>query len=139
MSEHKLLEDFDAEDILPFAMAVHRIVRLPVTARSGQKNGVRIEEGNLISDDYTGPVLEESIKLNSLLKTVPHTGPYKGVPVIVAPIQNENNEAVGAIGIVDFTGIFDLATLMEHQSGIMKQVCGKDPCPLPKELTSSKR
>jgi hypothetical protein len=41
--------------------------------------------------------------------------------------------------VVDITGIFDLATLMEHQSAILKQVCGKDPCPLPGEQVGSKR
>jgi hypothetical protein len=41
--------------------------------------------------------------------------------------------------VVDITGIFDLATLMEHQSAILKQVCGKDPCPLPSEAIGSKR
>jgi hypothetical protein len=28
---------------------------------------------------------------------------------------------------------------MEHQSAILKQVCGKDPCPLPGEAVGAKR
>jgi len=28
---------------------------------------------------------------------------------------------------------------MEHQSAILKQVCGKDPCPLPSEQSGSRR
>ncbi|WOF16056.1 DUF2111 domain-containing protein [Methanoplanus sp. FWC-SCC4] len=139
MSEHRIFADSDSCDLYPVAMAIHRIVRLPVTARTKNKKGVRIEEGHLIDNDYTGPVLEESIHINALLNTVPENGPYKGVPVIVAPIRDDNGEAIGSIGVVDFAGVFDLATLMEHQSVILKQVCGKDPCPLPTELTGSKR
>ena len=79
------------------------------------------------------------MKRNELRKTTPKTGAYRGVPVIVAPVRNGRGEAIGAIGIVDITGIFDLATLMEHQSAIMKQICGKDPCPLPSEQVGAKR
>ena len=139
MTEHKIYGNSEASDLFPVAMAIHRAIRLPITARTKLNRGVRIEEGQLISDDYSGPVLEEAIKLNTLLNTTPSGGPYKDVPVIVAPIRDENGEAIGAIGIVDFAGVFDLATLMEHQSAILKQVCGKDPCPLPSELTASKR
>lgn len=139
MTEHKIFADSEASDLFPVAMAIHRIIRLPVTARTKLNSGVRIEEGQLISENYSGPVLEEAIKLNTLLNTTPSEGPYKDVPVIVAPIRDENGEAIGAIGIVDFAGVFDLATLMEHQSAILKQVCGKDPCPLPSELSASKR
>jgi hypothetical protein len=64
---------------------------------------------------------------------------YRGVPVIVAPIRDEKGAAIAALGVVDVTGLFDLATLMEHQSAILKQVCGKDPCPLPGEQISSRR
>jgi hypothetical protein len=55
------------------------------------------------------------------------------------PLQDSEGNAIGAIGVVDITGIFDLATLMEHQSAILKQVCGKDPCPLPSENIRAKR
>jgi hypothetical protein len=88
---------------------------------------------------FTGPTLKEAIEKNLLLKKTPGSGAYKGVPVVVSPVRNEKGEAIGAIGVVDITGIFDLATLMEHQSAIMKQICGKDPCPLPSEQVSAKR
>lgn len=139
MEKKRICEDSDSSDLLPVTMAVHRITGLPATARSRNNRGVRIEEGNVVDDNYSGPVLEESIKANSLLKTTPKTGQYKGVPVIVAPVRNGENEAVAAIGVVDITGIFDLATLMEHQSVILKQVCGMDPCPLPDEQIEAKR
>jgi len=129
-----------AEDWRPLLLALHELLnRLPVTARSRGHPGIRIEEGRVLDTAYTGPVLEEAIERNETRKVTPKTGPYKGVPVIVAPVRNDRGEAVGAIGVVDITGIFDLATLMEHQSAIMKQVCGKDPCPLPSEQAGAKR
>jgi hypothetical protein len=129
-----------AEDWKPLLLALHELLnRLPVTARSRDRPGIRIEEGTVVDMDYTGPVLEEAIAKNQLRKTIPRTGAYKGVPVIVAPVRNERGDAIGAIGVVDITGIFDLATLMEHQSAILKQICGKDPCPLPSEQVGAKR
>jgi hypothetical protein len=74
-----------------------------------------------------------------MIKITPMSGAYKGVPVTVSPIRDSEGVAIGAIGVVDITGIFDLATLMEHQSAILKQVCGKDPCPLPSESIEAKR
>jgi len=129
-----------AEDWKPLLLALHEILnRLPVTARSRDRPGIRVEEGRVLDTSYTGPVLEEVMRRNELRKTTPKTGAYRGVPVIVAPVRNGRGEAIGAIGIVDITGIFDLATLMEHQSAIMKQICGKDPCPLPSEQVGAKR
>ena len=89
--------------------------------------------------DYSGPVLEEVLATNRKIQKTPENGPYRGVPVIVAPVRDESGDCDWAIGVVDITGIFDLATLMEHQSAILKQVCGKDPCPLPSEQIGSKR
>lgn len=129
-----------AGDLEPVAFAVHELLnRLPVTARSRDVPGVRIEDGQIVDRNYTGPVLEEVIKENKLKKITPASGPYKGVPVIVAPIRDGEGSSIGAIGVVDITGIFDLATLMEHQTMILKQVCGKDPCPLPTERIPAKR
>ncbi|MDD1675966.1 MAG: DUF2111 domain-containing protein [Methanomicrobiales archaeon] len=132
--------DATAEDLLPVAMCLHELLnRLPTTARSRNRPGVRIEDGRIVDRNYSGPVLEETLTTNRLTKKTPVSGPYKGVPVVVAPIRDDRGEAIGALGVVDITGIFDLATLMEHQSLILKQVCGKDPCPLPQELVSGKR
>lgn len=129
-----------AEDWRPLLLALHELLnRLPVTARSRDRPGIRIEEGRVLDTAYTGPVLEEVIEKNELRRTTPRTGAYKGVPVIVSPVRNGDGRAIGAIGVVDITGIFDLATLMEHQSAIMKQICGKDPCPLPSEQAGAKR
>jgi hypothetical protein len=129
-----------AEDMEPVGMALHELLnRLPVTARSKERPGIRIEEGKVVDRNYTGPVLEEVLHRNVLIRQTPATGEYQGVPVVVSPIREEGGDAIGAIGVVDITGIFDLATLMEHQSAILKQVCGKDPCPLPSEQIGAKR
>ena len=110
-----------------------------MTAKSVEKDGIRVEDGRVVDRHYVGPVLLEAIEKNVPIKTTPTSGAYKGVPVTVSPIRDSEGNAIGAIGIVDITGIFDLATLMEHQTAILKQVCGKDPCPLPSEQISSKR
>ena len=140
MSDPVISAASTAEDWKPLLLALHELLnRLPVTARSRDHPGIRIEEGRVIDTAYTGPILEEAIRRNELRKATPKAGPYRGVPVTVAPVRNQGGEAIGAIGVVDITGIFDLATLMEHQSAIMKQVCGKDPCPLPSEQVGAKR
>ena len=129
-----------AVDLEPLVLAVHDLVhRLPVTAKSRDNDGIRIENGKVVDRHYNGPVLLEAIRTNSLIKMTPTSGAYKGVPVTVVPIRDSDGAAIGAIGIVDITGIFDLATLMENQSAIIKEVCGKDPCPLPSEQSGSKR
>jgi len=121
-------------------IAVHDLIgRLPVTARSRDHPGVRIEDGQVIDEAYTGPVLEEVLAENVMKKVRPPGGPYKGIPVAVAPVRDSEGRAIGAIGIVDVTGIFDLAGFMEQNTEIRRQVCGEDPCPLPTESPAAKR
>ena len=129
-----------SEDLEPIVLAVHELIhRLPVTAKSADRDGIRVEDGRVIDRHYNRPVLLEAIAKNQLIRVTPSSGAYKGVPVTVTPIRDNEGNAIGAIGVVDITGIFDLATLMEHQSAILKQVCGKDPCPLDSEKISSRR
>ncbi len=140
MTRYVISQGSTAGDLEPLGMAVHDLLnRLPVTARSRDNPGIRIEEGAIVDREYSGPVLEEALAGNRLLKKTPASGAYKGVPVVVSPIRDDQGNAIGAIGVVDITGIFDLATLMEHQSAILRQVCGKDPCPLPGEQIEAKR
>ncbi|HUU75843.1 MAG TPA: DUF2111 domain-containing protein [Methanoregulaceae archaeon] len=140
MHRYVISSESSAQDVEPVAMALHELLnRLPVTARSRDKKGIRIEEGRVVDGAYTGPILEKVLIENRVAKETPRTGAYKGVPVIVSPIRDDEGIAIGVIGVVDITGIFDLATLMEHQSTILKQVCGKDPCPLPTEQIDAKR
>ncbi|MDD1717249.1 MAG: DUF2111 domain-containing protein [Methanoregulaceae archaeon] len=129
-----------ARDMEPVGLAVHELFnRLPVTARSRDHPGVRIEKGRVIDREYTGPVLEQVLAENQLKKVTPLSGYYKGIPVVVSPVRDEEGDAIAAIGVVDITGILDLATLMEQQSEILRQVCGSDPCPRPAEQTGAKR
>jgi len=140
MHRYTIARDSSADDLEPVLMTIHTIVsNLPITGRSKEKPGIRIEDGKVIERSYSGPILEEAIAKNSLIKTRPKEGIYKGIPVVVAPIRDSEGEAIGAIGVVDITGIFDLATLMEHQSFILRQVCGTDPCPLDSEQSIAKR
>ncbi len=140
MHQYTIAHNSSSDDLEPVLMTIHMIVsELPVTGKSADKPGIRIEEGKIIDRAYTGPVLEEAIAKNQLIKSRPDTGTYKGIPVVVAPLRDKDGEAIGAIGVVDITGIFDLATLMEHQSFILRQVCGTDPCPINTEQISSKR
>ena len=106
-----------SRDLLPVAMAVHEILnRLPVTMRSKNNRGIKIENGEVKSESYTGPVLETVLKENLTVKTKPESGDYKDIPVIVAPIRDGTGLPIAAIGIVDITGIFDLADLMKRQT-----------------------
>jgi len=140
MEQYILSREAKANDLIPICMAIHEMVgRLPVTARSQVYPGIRLENGEVLDQAYSGPVLEEVLKSGIIQKVTPATGQYKGIPVIVAPIHGDQGDTIAVVGIVDITGIFDLATLMEHQSMIIKQVCGTDPCPLPGERTGSKR
>ena len=140
MNRYIISADSTHEDMAPLGLALHELLnRLPVTARSRNHPGIRVEDGRIVDTQYTGPALEEALATNRTVKKTPDSGIYRGVPVVVSPVRDGNGEAIGAIGVVDITGIFDLATLMEHQSAILKQVCGKDPCPLPTEQVGSKR
>ena len=140
MLRYTISANSSPEDLEPVAMAFHELVnRLPVTARSRDRKGIRIEAGKVIDRNYTGPVLEQVMAGNKMQHITPESGSYKGIPVVVAPIRDEKGQVMGAIGVVDITGVFDLATLMEHQTAIIQQVCGRDPCPLPGELAGSKR
>ena len=130
----------DSTAFEPIVLAIHELLHhLPMTAKSREKPGLRVEDGRVIDRNYEGPILIEAIATNQLIRTTPKSGAYKGVPVTVAPVRDAEGVVIGAIGVVDITGIFDLATLMENQSAILKQVCGKDPCPLPSEQINSKR
>ena len=140
MHRYTLSCSAEAADLEPLVIAVHELIhRLPVTAKSLEKDGIRVEDGRIIDRHYNGPVLLEVLSKNQTIQVTPSSGAYKGVPVTVTPIRDKDGNAIGAIGVVDITGIFDLATLMEHQTAIIKQVCGKDPCPLPSEQIDSKR
>jgi predicted transcriptional regulator len=95
--------DTKADDIKCLALAIHELVgRLPVTMRSRNEMGVRCEGGGIVDTEYTGPVLEEALGRNTIVRKVAPDGPFAGVPVIAVPIIR-NNEAVAAISVVDIS------------------------------------
>ncbi len=122
MSELRISEDSTSEELLPFAKMVHELLSLPVTMRSKNRKGVRLERGNVVDRDYTGPVLEEALVKNSVIHTIPDKGEYKGIPVVVAPIQDRKGNPVAAIGIVDVVSTIDLASVFGNYPQIVRQV-----------------
>src|SRR5208283_381545 len=102
MHRYTFCETAEAADLEPIVLAIHEIIhRLPVTAKSLRRPGIRIEYGRVIDRNYSGPVLEQAIATNTVIKTTPETGAYKGVPVTVAPIRDHEGSVIGAIGVVD--------------------------------------
>ena len=122
MSEMRISENSSSEEIIPFAKMVHELFSLPVTMRSKNKKGVRMEQGRIIDRDYTGPVLEEALKKNAVIHTIPAEGVYKGIPVVVAPVHDRNGHTVAVIGIVDVVCTIDLASVFGNYPQIVRQV-----------------
>ncbi len=117
-----LSADSKSEVILPFAKMVHELLSLPVTMRSKNKRGVRLEKGKVVDNDYTGPILEEVLIKNCVIHTIPDRGAYKGIPVVVAPIQDSEGEPIAAVGIVDVVCTIDLASVFGNYPQIVRQV-----------------
>ncbi len=122
MSRLCLSEDSSSEDILPVAKMVHELFSLPVTMRSRNKKGVRLEKGRTVDMDYTGPVLEDALARNCVIHTIPGSGAYKGVPVVVAPVHDSEGKAIAAIGVVDVVCTIDLAAVFGSYPQIVRQV-----------------
>jgi hypothetical protein len=117
-------EDSTADDLADIALCVHRLFGgLPVTARSKNRPGVRVEGDKVISRSYTGPFLERAIAEGNVIQGRPPSGAYSGIPVVVAPLD-VGGETVAAIGVVDVMGSLDLKALMDQYSRLQKQVGG---------------
>ena len=114
-------EDSSAEDLAEVALCVHRLFGLPVTARSRNKPGVRVEDDKVVSKSYTGPILEHAMAAGRVMQERPASGAYKGAPVIVAPLFSDG-KAVAAIGVVDVSGSLDLKALMDQYASLEKQI-----------------
>ncbi len=122
MSELRITENSSSEEIIPLAKMVHELLSLPVTMRSKNKKGVRIEKGKVIDKDYTGPVLEEVLNKNCVIHSIPTNGAYKGIPVVVTPIRDKSGDPIAAIGIVDVVSTIDLASVFGNYPEIIRQV-----------------
>jgi hypothetical protein len=114
-------ENASSDDLAPIAMCVHNLFGLPVTARSKNKPGIRIDGGRIVSKSYTGPLLDRAIAEKAVIKDRPSSGIYRGIPVVVVPIIIDGN-AVAAIGVVDVTGSLDLKSLMDQYASLQKQL-----------------
>jgi hypothetical protein len=103
----KLTDSSTGEEITPIAMAIHELVnRLPVTMRTKNSKGVRIEDGKVLATNYTGPILEKALKEGKIINETPNKGYYDGKPVKVVPLI-ENDKIIAAIGVIDTTnGIY---------------------------------
>lgn len=104
-------KDSTAQDLEPLAMAIYSAVGLPVTLRSTNKKGIRIENTIVIDYNYTGKCLEKAIEDEKTIHGFNDEGPYKDIPVVASPIKDSNGEVVGAIGIVNLAGFIDLTRL----------------------------
>lgn len=95
------------KEIEPIALAIHQLVNeLPLTMRTRNVKGIRLEEGEVVEYDYTGPILEKVLEKGKISREIPEKGPYKGTPVVVVPLM-EDDQVIAAIGVVDITqGIY---------------------------------
>ncbi len=121
-SNIQISADSDAEEIAPIAMAVHELLGLPVTMRTLYKKGVRIEKGKILDYKYSGPVLEQVLKENKIIRVMPTSGKYTGIPVVVVPVRNKEGYGIAAIGVVDVVGTVDLGLIFGDYPEVVKQV-----------------
>ena len=121
-----LNEDSTAEELAPIAKAVNDLLVIPVTMRSKNKKGVRVEKGEVIDFEYTGPVLERVLAENRVIRTTPLMGRYARIPVVVAPIRNRKGEVIAALGIVDVVGTVDLGSIFADFPRVLEQI-GSQP------------
>ncbi len=104
-------------DLVSLSFMVHDLVGgLPVCAKSKDDLGIRIENGAVVDNAYTGAVLEEVLRMGTTIRRVATSGPYKGIRVIVTPLE-VNNKTIAAIGVVDvrtMAGVDNLIRLHEE-------------------------
>lgn len=117
-----ITEDSSAEELAPIAKAVNDLLVIPVTMRSKNKKGVRVEKGKVIDFDYTGPVLERALKENRVIRITPLTGSYAHTPIVVAPIRNKKGAVIAALGIVDVVGTLDLGAVFADFPRVLEQI-----------------
>lgn len=114
--------DSTANDLYPIAQVVHTLLGIPVTIRSKNHKGLRMEKGEVVEWDYSGPVLEEVLATNKFIKKVPSSGTYKGKAVIVAPIRTHGGDTVAAIGVVDLVAAMDILDTFREYPGVIDEV-----------------
>lgn len=120
--EFKITSDSKGKELISFAMALHNLIKLPLAIRSLNERGIRIEDGKIVDYDYTGPVLEQVLKENRLVRAVPVTGAYRGKSVIVAPIRDDEDNVIAAIGVSDTYGALDFIECFCRNPTVVKEV-----------------
>lgn len=105
-----------SNELISLAFAIHDLVGgLPVCAKSRDNLGIRIENGAVIDNAYNGPVLEEVINAGTIIRKIATAGPYKGIRVIVTPIELDNR-IIAAIGVVDIRSMAGINNLIRLRS-----------------------
>ncbi|MBN2109552.1 MAG: DUF2111 domain-containing protein [Methanosarcinaceae archaeon] len=118
----KICADSTADDLEPIAQAIHTLLGIPITIRSVNYKGIRMERGIIVDRNYSGPVLEEVILTNKVIRTVPREGVYKGKSVVVAPIRTSEGDVIGAVGVVDLVAALDILSMFREYPGIIDEV-----------------
>lgn len=115
-------EDSGSEDLETLAIAVHSVIGLPTTIRSLKRKGLRLEKGQILDREYTGPVLEEVLKTNKVVHKVPTEGVYRGKHVVVAPIHSKDGKVIAALGVVDILATIDLQSVFQEYTSVLEEV-----------------
>ncbi len=103
-------------ELLSLAFAIHDLVGgLPVCAKSRDNLGLRIENGAVIDNAYTGEVLEDVIEIGTTIRKIAVSGPYEGIRVIVTPVELDNR-VIAAIGVVDIRSMAGVNNLIRLRS-----------------------
>ena len=71
---------------------------------------------------YSPSLLEKALEMNETVRSVPNTGEYSGIPVVVTTIKNEDGYGIAAVGVVDVVGTIDLGTAFGDYPKIVNQV-----------------
>jgi hypothetical protein len=121
MSQLVISDDAKETDLSPLALAINEVVKLPITIRSLNSPGIRVENGKIIDTNYSGPVLEEVLRTGKPMRTIPSSGAYKGIPVSVAPIKVKGT-TIAALGIVDLAGTIDMPDVFGAYADVVRQV-----------------
>lgn len=101
-------------EIIALSFMVHDLVGgLPVCSKSKDDLGIRIENGAVIDNAYTGAVLEEVLKVGTTIRRIATSGPYKGIRVIVTPLEL-NGKIIAAIGVVDVRSMAGINNLIRQ-------------------------
>jgi hypothetical protein len=118
----RICADSTADDLQPVAQVVHALLGIPVTIRSKNYKGLRMERGVVVEKEYTGPILEEVLRTNTLIRKVPSEGTYKGKSVVVVPIRTHEGDVIAAIGVVDLVAAMDILYMFREYPGIIDEV-----------------